>query len=356
MPIIKKCVISNWGGGENIIKLRGDEYKSLHELPVSYKDRVKLDPIVEGEKISILSDSMLKTMFQNENRIKYSAWLLAYYLDIPYEKLLKNIHLAKNELDKEKEHKKGEKCDYVALIDDSFINIEVNNNGSVNTLERNMDYAHRLYSKLIRKGKKTYEYTQVIQVNLNNFSFVGNDKIVDTYVIQNNEHLKLSNKLIFIQIYIPNLIRKWYTEGKKGLEESEKYLLTLVLRPIEEVKELGRGIKIMEEYVKDAEYVVLDDDLRESYDKELAMKDLGHQEGYIDGYEIGKSEGLEQGKLEGLEQGKLEGLEQGKLEGLEQGKHETKNELVKKMLNEDIDLKTISKITGLNETEIKDLK
>ena len=327
-----------------MLKIKGDFAKTLYEMPVSYKDAIKLDPIKKGEKISILSDSMLKTMFQNENRIKYSAWLLAYYLDIPYDKLLKNIHLSKNELDKEKDNYKGEKCDYVALIDNSFVNIEVNNNGNEKMLERNIDYAHRLYSRLIKRGDNTYEYTQVVQLNLNNFSFIGNDKVVDTYVIQNNEHIKMSNKLIFIQIFIPNLIRKWYTEGTKGLEESEKYLLTLVLRKIDESKQLGKGIKIMEEYVDDAEYVILDDDLRESYDKEWALKDLGHQQGYIDGYEIGKTEGIEQGKLEGIEQGKLEGIEQGKLE------------LTKKMLSENIDIETISKITGLDAKKIKDLK
>jgi hypothetical protein len=107
---------------------------------VSYKDAVVLDSINEGEKISILSDSMLKTMFQNENRIKYSAKFISYFLDVSYEELLKNIHLSKNELDKKVDNDKGEKCDYVALIDNTSINIEVNNNGSIGVLERNMEY------------------------------------------------------------------------------------------------------------------------------------------------------------------------------------------------------------------------
>ena len=274
-----------------MLKVKNDSKISLSNLSVSYKDSIKLDPLKEGEKISILSDSMLKTMFQNENRIKYSAKFISYYLDISFEKLLKNIHLSKNELDKDKEYKKGEKCDYVAVIDDTSINIEVNNNGSINVLERNMEYAHRMFSKLIEKGKKENEYTQVIQFNLNNFSFIGNDKIVDTYVIQNDEYIKLSDKLIFIQIFIPNLIRKWYNLGKSGLDEKERYLLSLVLRNIDDAKELGEGIKIMEEYVDEAEFV-LSDDLKESYDKEWALKDLGKQ--------LGKEEGIKEAKKEAV--------------------------------------------------------
>ena len=273
---------------------------------MSYKDAVVLDSINEGEKISILSDSMLKTMFQNENRIKYSAKFISYFLDVSYEELLKNIHLSKNELDKKVDNDKGEKCDYVALIDNTSINIEVNNNGSIGVLERNMEYVHRLYSRLIKKSKVKNEYTQVIQFNLNNFSFEGIDDIVDMYLVQNDNHTTMSNKLIYIQIYIPNLIRKWYTMGIQKLTEAEKYLLTLVLKNIDTSKEIGGGIKIMEDYIDDAEIVSLDEDLRESYDKEWAMKDLGMQVGYEQGLEKGLEDGTRQGLERGIEQNTTE--------------------------------------------------
>ena len=39
-------------------------------------------------------------MFYNTNRLKYSCKLLSYYLNIPYEELLKSLSLGKNELDK----------------------------------------------------------------------------------------------------------------------------------------------------------------------------------------------------------------------------------------------------------------
>ena len=73
---------------------------------------------------------MLKAMFQNENRIKYSAKFLSYFIDVSYEDILNNIVLGKNELDKEKESDKGERCDYIAHLNDSVLNIEVNNNSS----------------------------------------------------------------------------------------------------------------------------------------------------------------------------------------------------------------------------------
>lgn len=52
----------------------------------------------------------------------------------------------------------------------------------------------------------------VIQFNLNNFSFQGNDKITDIYTPQNKEGITLNDKIIIIQIYVPNLRKKCYNK------------------------------------------------------------------------------------------------------------------------------------------------
>ena len=315
-----------------MVHIREKDLKHLHDLEVSYKDGIELKRKEEGEKLSILSDSMMKTMFQNENRLKYSAKLLSYFLDVSYEELLENIYLSKNEFDKEKENDMNRRGDYVAIINNSSVNIEVNNNGDLITFERNIEYAHRLYSKKVKrkiKGNKDQEvvYTQVIQLNLNNFSFIGNDKIVDIYCIQNDEQLKLTDKLVFIQIYIPNLMRKWYTVGVQGLEEYERYILSLVLPNVEESLEVGKGIDVMEEYVKEAVEVSNDDDLLEAYDKEWAMKSLGIQ--------LGRKEGLEEGRKEGIEK------------GIEKGMEKSSIKIAKNLLESGMSLEEVAKYTEL---------
>ena len=273
---------------------------------------------------------MLKAMFQNENRLKYSAKFLSYFIDLDYEVILKNIYLAKNELDKEKEFSKGERCDYVAVIDNTSLNIEVNNNSSLEILERNIEYAYRLYSKKIKRGEREYDYTQVIQFNLNNFSFKGNDKIIDIYGVKNDSDLTLSDKIIFVQIYVPNLRKKWYNEGIESLNEAEKYILALVEMDIEKLKSLG-GEELMEEYVKEAEEVSFEGGVGESYDKEWALKD----QAYRDGEEAGEKKGRK--------------------EGLEEGSTTKAIEIAKSMLAENIDINIISKCTGLSIDEVNSL-
>ena len=323
-----------------MVGIKGYKFKTLHDLELDNEYVLKLSRnIKKGQKISILSDTMLKAMFQNENRIKYSAKFLSYFIDVEYEDILNNICLAKNELDKNNENDKGERCDYVALLSDTSLNIEVNNNSSLEVLERNMEYAHRLYSKKIRRGKENYQYTQVIQFNLNNFAFKGNDKIVDIYTVTNDDNIGLSNKLIFVQIYVPNLRKKWYTKGMKSLSEEEKYILALVEMDLDKLNDLG-GENIMDEYVKEAEEVSFEGGVGEAYDKEWALRDQGYRDG------------LSQGKAEGFSQGKVEG----KAEGISEGKNERNIEIAKNLLKNKVDISIIVSSTGLSEEEINSLK
>ena len=319
-----------------MVGIKGYKFKTLHDLELDNEYVLKLSRnIKKGQKISILSDTMLKAMFQNENRIKYSAKFLSYFIDVEYEDILNNICLAKNELDNNNESDKGERCDYVALLSDTSLNIEVNNNSSLEVLERNMEYAHRLYSKKIRRGEENYQYTQVIQFNLNNFAFKGNDKIVDIYTVTNDDNIGLSNKLIFVQIYVPNLRKKWYTKGMKSLSEEEKYILALVEMDLDKLNDLG-GENIMDEYVKEAEEVSFEGGVGEAYDKEWALRDQGYRDG--------------------LSQGKAEGFSQGKAEGKAEGINDRNFEIAKNLLKNKVDISIIASSTGLSEEEINSLK
>ena len=327
-----------------MIGIKGYKFKTLHDLELDNEYVLKLSRnIKKGQKISILSDTMLKAMFQNENRIKYSAKFLSYFIDVDYDDILNNICLAKNELDKKNEDDKGERCDYVALLSDTSLNIEVNNNSSLEVLERNMEYAHRLYSKRIKRGEENYQYTQVIQFNLNNFAFKGNDKIVDIYTVTNDDNIGLSNKLIFVQIYVPNLRKKWYTKGIKSLSEEEKYILALVEMDLDKLNDLGGDI-VMGEYVKEAEEVSFEGGVGEAYDKEWALRDQGYRDG------------LSQGKAEGKAEGKAVGLSQGRAEGKIEGISERNIEIAKNMLEQKIEIDVISKCTGLTKDEVNALK
>ena len=137
----------------------------------------------------------------------------------------------------------------------------------------------------------------------------------------------LSNKLIFVQIYVPNLRKKWYTKGIKSLSEEEKYILVLVEMDIEKLKSLG-GEELMEEYVKEAEEVSFEGGVGEAYDKEWALRDQGYRDG----------------------------LSQGKAEGKAEGINDRNFEIAKNLLKNKVDISIIASSTGLSEEEINSLK
>ena len=301
----------------------------LYEQKVSTEYKVEIQSLKEGEKPSIMSDTMFKTMFFNQNRIKYSCKFFSYFLEVSYEDLLMNLKLVKNELDKEKEQTKGERCDYVALIKDTYLNIEVNNNSGVEIMYRNVEYAFKQYASKIKVGTKINDsngkdyYMSVIQFNLNNFSFEGNDKIIDIYTLQNKEGFTLNDKIVIIQIYIPNLRKKCYNEGIKKLSELERYLLTMVEPNFTKAGEIAKGFEIMEEYVDESAKVITDINFGESYDKEWALKD--------------------------------EYLREGMEKGIIQGEKKKQIEIAKNMVKKGIDAKTISECTNLSHEEIESL-
>ena len=312
---------------------------TLYENKISKEYAIKLGKIKENEKISILSDVMFKTMFQTKGREKYPSKFISYYTDYSFENLKNNLIFDKNELDKEFVNKKSLRCDYVSSIDRIKLNIEINNNSSLEIMERNMEYAFRLYSSNTLKGSN-YDYTKVIQFNINNFSFKKNDKIVDIFTISNDEGIKLTDKIVFIQIYVPNLRKKWYTVGIENLSEDEKFLLTLVETNTESLLKFGKDNDIMEEYINDALKVSKSEQLLEAYDKEWALKDEGKREGFHEGFEDGFQDGFQDGFAEGLVK----------------GVQEKQMEFICNMLTKGMGLSLISEITGLEEQEIINIK
>ena len=256
-------------------------HDELYSKEVTRENAINLkksDMLTENEKISIMSDSMFKSLFCNSKNLKYGAKFISFFFDEEYEKILKNIRLTRNELDKDNLTVKAERCDYVAELKGILVNIEVNCNTDKETMLRNLEYAFRLFSSKVKVGSE-YNYSPIIQFNWNNFSFKGNEEIIEVYGIQKDNCLRLTNNIIIVQIYIPNIIKKCYTKGVESLDEFERFILALATMDKNLSKKMVKGDKYMDELLEKQEELTLSADLRQSYDHELAMKKWGIEEG-----------------------------------------------------------------------------
>ena len=115
----------------------------------------------------------------------------------------------------------------------------------------------------------------------------------------------------------------------------------------EELKEISRGYKEMESVAKKISKLSKEEEMQGIYLKE-------EQEAFI--RDQIKAYAMKDGYNDGLEKGMEKGLKEGHTKGLEEGALNKQKEIVINMLNKNMDIKTISDITGLSTCEIEKLK
>ena len=302
----------------------------------SDKDSYKKEEYYKGYKIPIISDTMFKTMINNTNRKQYASLLISIVLKKDYKEIYDNIEFIKDTLDKEREIEKGREVDFICKLEDEYVGIEMNNNFSKSSLERNISYCMDIYKSNLRRGE-SYSFNHVVQININNFFFKGNDQGTEEYSLKNNKGELLTDKIKIFNIYLP-LIRKKYYNGEE-LSDLEKLMLVFNEEDNEKLSKVYEGESIMEEYVKDAKRASMEDDIVGLYDKELHEEKLRITE-------------LEEAREKGI----ATGMKQGMAAGIAKGKKESILETAKNMLKDNLDIEMISKYTGLSEEEINNLK
>lgn len=189
-------------------------------------------------------------MFVNSNNVKYGVKLISYFVDVSYEGLLDRIRILNNEVDKDNVYSKGQRCDYVAQIDDTIVNIEVNCNSTILSLLKSLTYGYRWFTKNIRVGSE-YIFAQTIQINLNNFAFKNSEDVIEIFYIQNDKRDVIIDKLIFINISIPNLREKWYNKDINELSELERYILSLIETDIDTARSIGMDDEFMQDSINE---------------------------------------------------------------------------------------------------------
>ena len=277
------------------MKLKNTKIKMDFDRKVTEKDSVaktKLKNI-----IPITNDGMFKTLFSRKENIKFPAKLLSYIIDLDYEDILKRIRFSKNETGKENQKDIAYRNDLVLEIDGTTINVELNNNGNEDIRNRNFSYLMRI--------REDVKYKQVIQININNYSYYDDLEVRTDYAILNYKGELYTDKIFIIDIYLPNIVKK-SRDKKKVLTEMERFLLIGIEENRKKALEYVGDDIVMMEFEEEVKKRSKDDELIEAYDKEWAIKELALREGKEIGIEQGKEIGIEQ--LNNLNQKIKEGM------------------------------------------------
>ena len=279
--------------------------------------------IQEKELIPLKFDLVFKKIFGNEKDLEPIKCLLKRILNID----AKEITILNSELIGKPYIDKKVSVDLIVKIEDGTnIMIEINTDVNNALIDRNFFYLCRVISKSLKYTRRYNELNKHIQIN---FDFRGTHKkpIMHYKIICEETNEILTEKLEIIRIDVPYYSNAWYNKNEKELNETGRFIALFNMSDRKSAKNISNGDKDMEDILKKIENASEDEEIIGAYDLEFHRNEMERL-----------------GKLNAKE------------EGIKEGSIEKAKEIASKMIESNMDLDTISNLTGLAKEEIKKLK
>ncbi len=274
------------------------------------------------------NDIIFKNTFNTEERLKR---LLSETLGLNVNEVYQNDI----ELQVENVKERVKKLDLILNTDKGVINVEVNYNSKSEMPNRNFLFFCKLISSSIKKTESYLKVAKHIQLNLtwNLQKFlpfdVTNRKIVKCYIMDEETHKKVHDDIFeIVHINMDYFKKVWY---HGNIQDENPFFMLLTASNKEELDKISKGDKFMEEISKKVKKLNLDPEIV----KEIVIENED---------EIIKNSIYHSGIKDGIKEGIREGISQSKIE------------IARNLLKKEIDIDTISEVTGLSKKEIENLK
>ena len=284
----------------------------------------------ELKLVPLTYDFTFKKVFKNNpTYMKEFIYTMLPFLNLENYK----VRFLDSELTKEKKERKKTVDILISLDDKIYIDIEMNRSKFQNIYLRNLEYLKKLSTMLWKQGEdiQNLKEKKVIQINLNaNEKEKAPDDIIASCGLLTG-YIYDVNGLVFSK----NLEENHYLYYNEGVRRKDVIWLTALTsktftelyKLISQVLEKSVALKFMEDVV-----------------------DMSKDEFILHEWEKDKFDELV--KINELESA----INEGKAIGFEDGTNKRNIEIAKNMLKENIDIKTISKVTGLRVEDIQNIK
>ncbi len=312
--------------------------------------------------ITMTQDEVFKSVLQDKNCEDYLVDIISGITRIKKRYVKDNLVFKNTELAKDEVVEKGKITDLLVELRDNIINLEMNKKYYDGLFDKNDRYLDKLKDGLVMKGEKYGIQRKVIQINFDNFEIFDDRIIIKFKMMDKEKGLIRSDYLLStdVEIYHVNLKRvKYMYYNKCNLSKLQKEFLIMTLDSLKELTKVTKGYKEMEEVTKKISKLTREEEMQGIYIKEEQeefIRQKIRQYAASKGYEQGMLKGKEEGIKEGIKEGKKQGIKEGKKQGIKEGSKEKEYELIKKMLDVNIDIKLIQEITGLSSIEIEKLR
>ena len=271
------------------------------------------------------NDLVFKAIFCDVN----DTFLLKTLIEKCLDTKIEILKLYPPEVIKKNLYAKGKTLDVLVKADNKIINIEVNSCFYDGLNRRDTGYICEKYSEAIRVSENYKDMPIVIQIN---FTWGLPDKypIKSNYMlIDSKTNIPFVDNLMIYEFHMDKIKDAWYNGDK------EKAYLAILDFNEEELKMVGKGDKYMNEFKKKVKELNEDTEFKQFLTQEEDEKKR-----------ISTFEAIarEEGKVIGRQEGKSLGIEEANIK------------IAKKMLKENMDIQTISRLTDLTVTDIQNLK
>ena len=265
----------------------------LDEKISSRLSRLRDNLIKNGKVIPGTTDTMFKIVMTSCK--SYLTFLISEFININESDLVKKIIIQNNELPLSNAKERKKISDFIAKVDKSLINFEMNSEYFDGLLIRNQAYLGKIEGESLNASEDYSNMQRFLQVNFNDFIHFKSDSPILEFVYTDivNGEIETEN-LKKYHISLPKLEKKYYNGDK--LSKLEKALLILKLDKIKDLEEISKDDDLMEavERIKDATFDINTIGL---YDAELDRK--WKEEAKIAYYnKIAKEDGREEGREE----------------------------------------------------------
>ena len=234
-------------------------------------------------------------------------------------------------------HIKGKEVDLLVITEQGKIEVEVNTYYNDYVRVRNFSYITSIYNNQVTVGEKYNEDTNIIQINLN--YGVKDTEYKRVYKVRDETGKEYIKNFCIYEINMEKLKEIWYDKNELEIEKN-KYLLMLDME-ISDLKKLSKD-RVVKEYMEKIEKLNEDPIFINWITKEKDEQMI-------------KNTQLYRATQEGINIGISQGIKQGVNQGINQGMKKEKILIAKSMLQENMNLELIHKITGLSKEEIKKL-
>ena len=286
-------------------------------------------------------DPVFKALLTSEECREYLADLIHIVTKIPKKDIINNIVIKNSEHMNNKAKEKRKISDLIVDVLNNWINLEINKEYYEGLFSKNNAYQHKIASEQFLSGESYLEEKKIIQINFDMFTKFDERKIIKFMIMDTERHIIEDANYEKYHVNLDLINKLYYNKNELSKEDRELLLLTMEdVREIEKIVEDDDTMKKAKEKLVDLSE---DTELVGMYDKEIVERKVNNTK-------------LISARNEGIKEGMKKGKEQGIKEGLKQGIDKTKKDTVINMLKENIDIKTISKVTGMSENEILKLK